>query len=98
MNKNEGYVYQNLLYKTKKNIPKIQINDLLRITDLQKTFSKTDKTNWSYKSYKITEFINATIPIYRIDNLPERYNEALLKKTELNLKENKDNMKALNVN
>ena len=41
--------------------------------------------NWSYKLYKLTEIINDTIPSYRIDNLPERYNEALLKKTELTM-------------
>ena len=29
--------------------------------------------------YKITEINNDTIPSYKIDNLPERYNEALLK-------------------
>ena len=53
-----------------------------------KTFSKGDTTNWSYKLYKMAEIINDTIPSYRIDNLPERYNEALLKKTELSLKQN----------
>ena len=48
--------------------------------------------------YKITEIINDTIPTYHIDNLPERYNEALLKKTNSTLKENKDVMKTLNLN
>ena len=55
-------------------------------------------TNWSYKLYKITEIFYDTIPCYHIDNLPERYNEALLKKTELSLEENKDVMKKLNQN
>ena len=45
--------------------------------------------------YKITEIIKDTISIYRIDNLPERYNEALLKKTELTMKENDSNLKKL---
>ena len=40
-------------------------------------------TNWSYKLFKIIEIFYDTIPCYHIDNLPERYNEALLKKTEL---------------
>ena len=53
--------------------------------------------NWSYKLYKVTEIINDTIPTYHIEKLPERYNEALLKKTELTLKENKAVMKALNL-
>ena len=54
-------------------------------------------TNWSYKLYKITETINDTIPSYRLDNLPERYNESLLKKTDLTLKENNSVMKKLNL-
>ena len=48
--------------------------------------------------YKITEIINDTIPSYKIDNLKERYNEVLLKKTELTLKENDNVMKKLNLN
>jgi len=47
--------------------------------------------------YKITEIINDTIPAYKIDNLSERYNEALLKKTELSMKENDNVMKKLNI-
>ena len=54
-------------------------------------------TNWFYKLYKLTEIIDGTIPSYRLDNLPERYNEALLKKTELTMKENKDVMKKSNI-
>ena len=62
-----------------------------------KTFSKSDMTNWSYKLYKITEIINDTIPSYKIDNLPERYNESLLKKTELTMTENSSVMKKINI-
>ena len=54
-------------------------------------------TNWSYNLDKITEIVNDTIPKYEINNLPERYNESLLKKTELSLKQNKDVMKKLNL-
>ena len=93
LKKNEGYVYKNLLDKRKKITPKFQINDLVRVADLKKTFSKGDTTNWSYKLCKITEIINDTIPSYKIDNLPERYNESLLKKTELSRKENISVMK-----
>ena len=82
LKKNEGYVFKNLLDKRKKIKPKFQINDLVRTADLKKTFSKGDTTNWSYKLYKITEIINDTIPAYIIDNLKERYNESLLKKTD----------------
>ena len=71
-----------------------QVIDLVRTTDLNKTFSKGDTTNWFYKIYKIAEIINDTIPGYKIDNLKERYDEALLKKkTELTTNENKGVMK-----
>ena len=98
LKKNEGFVYKNLLEKRKKKKPKFQINDLVRTADLKRTFSKSDTTNWSNKLYKITGLISDTIPSYHIDNLSERYNESLLKKTELSLKQNKDVMKALNLN
>ena len=98
LKKNESFVYKNLLDKRKKIKPKFQINDLVRVADLKKTFSKGDTTNWSYKLYKITEIINDTIPSYKIDNIKERYNEALLKKTELTLKENDNVIKKLNLN
>ena len=97
LKKNEGCVYKNLLDKRKKVKPKFQINDLVRTADLKKTFSKGDTTNWSYKLYKITEIVNDTIPSYKIDNLPERYNESLLKKTDLTLKENNTVMKKLKI-
>ena len=72
LEKNEGFVYKNLLDKRKKVKPKFQLNDLIRTAHLKKTFSRGDTANWSYKLYKITKFINDTIPSYKIDNLPER--------------------------
>ena len=98
LKKNEEFVQRILLNKRKKVNPKFQLNDLVSAANLKKTFSKCDTTTWSYKLYKITDFINDTIPSYRIENLPERYNEALLKKTELTMKENEDIMKKLNLN
>ena len=62
LKKNEGFVHKNLLVKRKKINPKFQIIDLVRTTDLKKTFPKGDTTNWFYKLYKITEIINDTIP------------------------------------
>ena len=97
LKKNEGYVYKNLLDKRKKIKPKYEIGDLVRTADLKRTFSKGDTTNWSYKMYKITEIINDTIPSYKIDNSSERYNESLLKKTDLTLKENNSVMKNLKI-
>ena len=98
MKKNEGFVFKNLIDKRKKIKPKYEIGNLVRTADLRKTFSKGDTTNWSYKLYKITQIIKDTIPSYHIDNLPERYNESLLKKTELTMEENKYVMKKLNLN
>ena len=98
LKKNEGYVYKNLLDKRKKLKAKFQINDLVRTAGSKKTFSKSDTTNWSYNLYKITEIVNDTIPSYKINNLPEKYNEFSLKKTALTLKENDAVMKKLNLN
>ena len=95
LKKNEGYVYKNLLDKRNKIKPKYEIGNLVRTADLKKTFSKGGTTNWSYKLYKITEIINDTIASYKINNLPERYNESLLKKTDLTMKENNSVMKKL---
>ena len=64
---------------------------------MKKTFSKGDTTNWSYKLYKITEIFNDTIPSYHIDNLPERYNESLLKKTVLTIRLNNSDVAKLNL-
>ena len=97
LKKNEGFVYKNLLDKRKKVTPKFQVKDLVRTTDLKKTFSKGDMANWSYKLYKTSEIINDTIPSYRIDNIPERYNESLLKKTEFSMKQNDNVMKKLKI-
>ena len=54
-------------------------------------------TNWSYLKYEITEIFNDTKPSYRIDKLPERYNEALLKKADLTMTEKDSFMKKLNL-
>ena len=97
LKKNEGYVYKNLLDKRKKLKPKYKIGDLVRTADIKKMFSKSDTNNWSYKLYKITEIINDTIPVYKINNLSERYNELLLKKTELTMKEKDNVMKKLRI-
>ena len=97
LKKIEAFVYKNLLDKRQKITPKFQINDLVGTADLKKTCSKLDTTHWSYKLYRTTETINDTIPSYHIDNLPERYNESLIKKRELTMKENDSIMKKLNL-
>ena len=62
---------------------------------MKKKFSKRYLTKWSNKLNKVTEVISDTKASYKTDDLPERCNEALLKKTKVTLKENKDVMKAL---
>ena len=86
LRKNEEFAYKKLLDKWKKIKPKFQVNDLLRTTDLKRTFSKGDTTDWSYKWYKTTEIIIDTIPNYLIEKLIERFIEALLKKKVINEK------------
>ena len=50
-------------------------------------FQKEIRTNWSVINYtKLPRVINDTIPSYRINNLPERYNQALLKKSQISIK------------
>ena len=97
LKRDEIYVYKSLLDKRNKVKPKFQANDLVRTTELKKTCSKGFTTKWSFKLYKITETINDTIPSYKIDNLKKRYNEALLKKPELKMKENISVIEKLNL-
>ena len=97
LKKNEGYLYKNLIDKRKTITPKFQTNDLVGTADVKRTFSKLDTTNWSYKMYKIAEIINDTIPSYHLDNSSERYNEALLKKTDLTREETDNVMRKLKI-
>ena len=96
LKKNEHYVYNNLIDKRKKSKTKVS-SKLVRTADLKRTFSKSHTPKWSYKLNKITEVIIDTIPSYKINKLPERYNEAVLKKTELTKKENNSVMKKWNL-
>ena len=96
--KNEGFVHRNLLDKRKKVKSTFQVSDVVRAVDLKRTFSKSDTKFWSYKLYKTTKIINDKIPRYCIHSIKERYNESLLKRTELTLKEKKDVMESLNLN
>ena len=91
----EKEVYNNLQDRRVKQKPKYKLGKLVRTADIKKVFSKGDSTNWSYKLYTITEVIHDTIPSYRIDYLPERYNENLLQPTKLSLEQNNQVMKEL---
>ena len=94
---NEKLVYSNLQDRRVRQKPKFKLGQLVRTADIKKVFSKGDSTNWSYKLYTITEIIYDTIPSYRIDYLPERYNENLLLPTKLSLEQNNQIMKELNL-
>ena len=73
------------------------MGQLVRTADNKRVFSKGDSTNYSYKLYTITEVIHDTIPSYRINYLPERYNENLLLPTKLTLEQNNQVMEELNL-
>ena len=94
---NEKIVYSNLQDRRVRQQPKFKLGQLVRTADIKKVFSKGDSTNYSYKLYTITEVIHDTIPSYKIDYLPERYNQNLLLPTKLSLDQNNKVMKELNL-
>ena len=94
---NQKLVYNNLKDDREVLKPKFNLSQLVRTADIKRVFSKGDSTNWSYKLYTITEVIHDTIPSYRINYLPERYNENLLLPSKLTLDENNHVMKKLNL-
>ena len=94
---NQKLVYNNLRDDRVKQQPKFKLGQLVRTADIKRVFSKGDSTNYSYKLYTITEVIHDTIPSYRINYLPERYNQNLLLPSKLTLDENNQIMKELNL-
>ena len=67
----EKLVHNNLKDDREKHTPNFHLGQLVRTADIKRVFSKGDSTNWSYKLYTINEIIFDTIPIYRINYLPE---------------------------
>ena len=94
---NDKLVYSNLQDRRVKQQPEFNLGQLVRTADIKTVFSKGDSTNYNYKLYTITENIHDTIPSYRIDYLPERYNEKLLLPAKLTLVQNNQLMKKLNL-
>ena len=94
---NEKLVYSNLQDPRVRQKPEFKLGQLVRIADIKRVFSKGDSTNYNYKLYTVTETIHDIIPIYRIDYLPERYNENLLLSTKLSLEEDNQVLKELNL-
>ena len=72
---NEKIVYNNLKDNREIQKAKFKLGRLVRTADIKRFFSKGDSTNYSYKLYTITEIIHDTIASYRLNYLPERYNE-----------------------
>ena len=84
--------------------PFYKLGDLVRTAYLKKKISRGDITNWSYMLQKLAKNIKDTILGYHIGvvgkaygsqsvQLPQKYNEALLRKTKVTLKGKKDVMK-----
>ena len=94
---NEKLISSNLQDRKVKQQPKYKLGQLVRTADSKRVFSKGDSTNWSYKLYTITEVIHDTNPSYRINYLPESYNENLLLPTKLSLEQNNQVLKKLNL-
>ena len=94
---NENLAYSNLQDKRRKLNPKFELGQLVRTADIMRVFIKGVSTKYSYKFYTVTEILYNTIPKYRIDYLPERYNENILLPTKLTLEENNEVMKKLNL-
>ena len=92
---NDGYVHHNLLDKRKKVKPKFIFHDLVETAHLKRAFSKGGSANWLYEKYEFIGINNDTIPRNRIDKLPDRFYEVLLKESELSIKKNNDIMKNL---
>ena len=81
----EKEVYSNLRDDREIRKPKFKLGQLVRTSDIRKAFSKCDSTNYSHNLHTIREVIHDTLPSYRINYLPERYNQNLLFPTKLSL-------------
>ena len=94
---NKKEVYSNLSDGREIQTPKYKLGQLVRTADIKLVRSKGDSTNYSCNLYTVTEVIYKTIPSYRIDYLPERYNEHLLGPINLTLEPNNKVMKEPNL-
>ena len=92
----EKTVFSFLQNKRNKLKPLFEVGHLNRTTDIEKTLSEGDTTNWVYRIHIIVQKTHGIFPIYRVSVLAERWNKNLLRSTELILKENNQVMKKLN--
>ena len=94
---NEKILYNILKDNREIQKPNFKLGQLVRKADIKRIFSKGDSTNYSYKLFTITEVIHITIPSYRHNYLPERFNENLLLPTKLSLEQNNQFTKETNL-
>ena len=94
---NEKLVDSNFQDRRIKQQPKFKLGQPARTADIKRVFSKGDSTNWSYKLYTINGVIHDSVPSYRFNKLPGRYNEKSLLLTKLSLEKNNKDMKELNL-
>lgn len=81
---NEKQVHYNLEDKREKQKPKYKLGDLVRTDEI--FLVKETVQIGLINSIQLQKLY--TFPSYRINYLPERYNEALLKKSKLTINEN----------
>ena len=93
----ERRVFSILQDRRVKQLPKYKLGQLVRTAGIKRVFSNGDSTNWSNKLYTITEVIHDSVSSYRIDSLPNRYNENFLLPTKLTLEQNNQVMKKQNL-
>ena len=86
--KTKKIVFSNLQDRIDRQKSKSRLGQLVSTADIKRFSSKGDSTNFSYSFYIITEVIYDTIPSYRINFSPERYNEILLRSTKISLDQN----------
>ena len=94
---NEKLAYSNLQDKRSKLNPNYKLGQLVKTADIKRVFSKGVSTKYGYKFYTVTEVLYNTIPSYRTEFLPEKYNENVLLPTKITLEENNEVMKKLNL-
>ena len=97
LNRNQNLVCSNLRDRRDIRKPKFNLGILVPPADIKRVFSRGESINWSYKVYTITEVIHDTNPSYPIYSLREKYNENLLKSTNLFLDENNKFMEEINL-
>ena len=94
---NDILVYTNLQDRRGRQQPKFKLGQSVRTAEFKRVFNKGESTKWSYNLCTITKVIHDTNSSYKIDYIPERYKENLLKPTELSSEANNQVVKEVNL-